>query len=70
MLWVGKAWRKHLLNSRKAWNFPYWTNSMFGGMPAYQIMFETPNKISIGYLHNYLSHWVFRNLSVISSWPA
>ena len=51
--WKGMA--QHSIEYKeKNGHFPYWTNSMFSGMPGYQIAFETPNKISIGVLHNYL----------------
>ena len=45
--WKGMA--QHSIEYKeKNGHFPYWTNSMFSGMPGYQIAFETPNKISIG----------------------
>ncbi|MEO6916736.1 MAG: hypothetical protein ABI151_14810, partial [Chitinophagaceae bacterium] len=51
--WKGMA-QQSFEFKEKYGHFPYWTNSMFGGMPGYQIAFETPNKISIGFLHNYI----------------
>jgi len=33
-------------------HFPLWINSMFGGMPAYQVAMEADNPIALGYLHN------------------
>jgi len=33
-------------------HFPLWTNSSFGGMPAYQIAMESSNPFSTGYLHS------------------
>jgi hypothetical protein len=51
--WKGMA--QHSVEYKEKYgHYPYWTNSMFSGMPGYQIAFETPNKISIGILHNYI----------------
>ncbi len=51
--WKGMA--QHSVEYKEKYgHYPYWTNSMFSGMPGYQIAFETPNKISIGVLHNYI----------------
>jgi Bacterial membrane protein YfhO len=51
--WKGMA--QHSIEYKEKYgHYPYWTNSMFSGMPGYQIAFETPNKISIGVLHNYI----------------
>jgi len=33
-------------------HFPLWTNSAFGGMPAYQIAMDADNTLSPGYLHH------------------
>jgi hypothetical protein len=35
--------------------FPLWTNSMFSGMPAYQIALDARNKIQVGYLSHVLT---------------
>jgi len=36
-------------------HFPLWTNSMFGGMPAYQIALEQDHPVSVGYLYHLLT---------------
>ncbi|QEC65947.1 YfhO family protein [Panacibacter ginsenosidivorans] len=33
-------------------HFPLWINSMFGGMPGYQVAMDADNPISLGYLHH------------------
>ncbi len=51
--WKGMA--QNLFNYKETHgSFPLWTNSMFGGMPAYQIAFESNNPLSLVVLH-----WVF-----------
>jgi hypothetical protein len=35
--------------------YPLWTNSMFSGMPAYQIAFDPRTKITVGYLTSVLT---------------
>jgi hypothetical protein len=44
--------------AQQSWEFkdkygyiPNWTNSMFGGMPGYQILFEQTSKITLLYFH-------------------
>jgi hypothetical protein len=36
-------------------HYPLWTNSMFSGMPAYQIAFDPRTKITVGYLTSVLT---------------
>ena len=36
-------------------HYPLWTNSMFSGMPAYQIALDARNKISVGYVQSILT---------------
>src|SRR5436190_19728200 len=33
-------------------HFPLWVNSMFGGMPGFQIAMDSSNPISTSYLHS------------------
>ncbi|MDE3142831.1 MAG: YfhO family protein [Bacteroidota bacterium] len=48
--WKGMA--QDLVNYKeKHGNYPLWNNNLFGGMPAYQIILETSNPISVGYFH-------------------
>jgi hypothetical protein len=48
--WKGMA-QQSFEYKEKYGHFPYWMNSSFSGMPSFQIAFETPNKISVGYVH-------------------
>lgn len=50
VLWKGAA-QQSLLFKEKYGHFPLWTNSNFGGMPAYQIAMESQNVVSPGYFH-------------------
>jgi hypothetical protein len=49
-----QGWRGMVQQSlefkEKHGHYPLWTNSLFSGMPAYQIMMEGSHKISMGYL--------------------
>lgn len=49
-----QGWRGMVQQSldfkEKYGRYPLWTNSLFSGMPAYQIMMEGSHKISMGYL--------------------
>jgi hypothetical protein len=51
--WKGMA-QQSFLFKEKYGHFPLWTNSMFGGMPAYQIAMESENFISVGFFHKIL----------------
>jgi hypothetical protein len=48
--WKGMA-QQSLEFKEKYGHLPLWTNSMFGGMPAFQIAYESSNPISLGYFH-------------------
>src|SRR5215210_5327135 len=51
--WRGTA-QQSFDYKEKYGHYPYWINNIFSGMPGYTVAFETPNKISIGILHNYI----------------
>ena len=48
--WKGMA-QQSFEYKEKFGHFPLWTNSMFGGMPAYQIAMDSGTDISVGNLH-------------------
>ena len=48
--WKGMA-QQSFEFKEKYGHMPYWINSMFSGMPGYQTVFESPNRISVVYLH-------------------
>lgn len=47
--WKGMA-KQSLDFQEKNGRFPLWTNSMFGGMPAYQIAYGSENPVTVGYI--------------------
>lgn len=47
--WHGMAQQSFDFNEKYG-HYPLWTNSMFSGMPAYQIAFDPRTKITLGYL--------------------
>ena len=57
--WKGMAQQSFEVKE-KTGRFPLWTNSMFGGMPTYQIAMEGTSKIGvvIGYASNAYSLWL------------
>jgi len=52
--WKGMA-QQSFEFKEKYGHMPMWINSMFGGMPAYQIAFEPFNAFNLGYFHNILT---------------
>ena len=48
--WRGMA-QQSFEFKEKYGHFPLWTNSMFSGMPAYQIAFDPQTKITVAYAH-------------------
>ncbi|MEO5684274.1 MAG: YfhO family protein [Chitinophagaceae bacterium] len=52
--WKGVA-QQSFEYKEKYGHLPLWTNSMFSGMPAYQVAVERTSAISLGYLHNILT---------------
>ena len=52
--WMGMV---HQMQQYKAvhGHFPLWNNSMFGGMPGYQIALESHNAMSLGIFHTLLT---------------
>lgn len=57
--WKGMAQQSFEVKE-KTGKFPLWTNSMFGGMPAFQIAMENSSKITYGieYLRQAISLWL------------
>src|SRR5215831_2112144 len=49
--WKGMA-QQSIEFKEKFGHYPLWTNSMFSGMPAYQIEMESRNNITIAWLHH------------------
>src|SRR5690349_11659883 len=52
--WKGMA-QQSFDFKEKYGHFPLWTNSMFGGMPAYTIAMEQKYPISVGYIYSVLT---------------
>ncbi len=52
--WRGMAQQSYEVKE-KTGHFPLWTNSMFGGMPAYQIAFDPQTKVNIAYVDKIIS---------------
>mgnify|MGYP000228706850 CR=1 FL=1 len=36
-------------------HFPLWTNTLFGGMPTYQVAIDPPNPVSLMYIHKIIT---------------
>ncbi len=52
--WRGMAQQSMKFKDQHGY-YPLWTNSMFSGMPAYQIALDSRTKISVGYLSKILT---------------
>ncbi|MBS1735963.1 MAG: YfhO family protein [Bacteroidetes bacterium] len=49
--WRGMSQQSVEFNEKNG-HYPLWTNSMFSGMPAYQIFLDSRTKISVGYFQS------------------
>lgn len=52
--WKGMAQQSFEFKEKNG-HFPLWTNSLFSGMPAYNIALEGTHAVSIGYIYMFLS---------------
>jgi hypothetical protein len=52
--WKGMS-QGSVLFKEKFGHYPLWTNTLFGGMPSYQVAMEAPNPISLMYLHKIIT---------------
>ena len=52
--WLGMAQSSFEYKEQHGY-FPLWTNSMFSGMPAYQIAMDAKSNVSVGYAHYILT---------------
>jgi hypothetical protein len=52
--WKGMA-QQSFEFKEKYGHFPLWSNSMFGGMPAYTIALDQTNSITIGYIYSFIT---------------
>ncbi len=66
ILWKGMA-QQSFEFKEKYGHFPLWTNSMFGGMPAYHIAMEPDIPITAGFFHKIFTLFLPKPISFFFS---